>query len=321
MASLQLLPHMLRLVDLKSAQVSAMLQAVADLLCFLCVLLDCLRREVLCLSHVKGSGWVCCYAQVTVPRAMCLCACCVRARVCGAASAACTHSCVCVLLCVRAAAACRRRQVGVSLLTTAVSTVGAPLFALAGSGLFHGAAAAGATAGGGAGVPRLGATTRAGCAVMRHFLRLLRVAVENRSAFDLVPATCDLCLGADMRALVLAPALVSDLAPAYFGLLRQVPVLPCWWGFLHASPLGARAVSGYCCRGDWVGCDGDWVGCTRTPASSPNPSRLCLHEGGWARCLPSLSVRTDFFGALAQVCGFGAAIVDQHGAARADVFV
>ena len=94
--------------------------------------------------------------------------------------------------------------------------MGPPLYALLGKGLLASASVSASP---------LPASTRSGCTLLRQFFRLLRVAAENRGAADLVPSLSSLCLSEEMQGLVLNPALTGDLAPAYFGLLRQVHVV------------------------------------------------------------------------------------------------
>jgi hypothetical protein len=57
------------------------------------------------------------------------------------------------------------------------------------------------------------------CGVLKQFFRLLRVAVENRKSASLCPAVSSVCASHDVTSLILHPALLEELAPAYFGVV------------------------------------------------------------------------------------------------------
>ena len=115
-------------------------------------------------------------------------------------------------------------QVDSGTLVAAITVTASPLFELLSSGL-----ALSRPAGVGMGFASPVASPTSGvlrpgpaCVVLKQFFRLLRVAVENRKAGDIVAAVSDLCVGAHMKALVLDPVLCEELAPAYFGVIYQV---------------------------------------------------------------------------------------------------
>ncbi len=103
------------------------------------------------------------------------------------------------------------------MLTAVTSLTGPPLFALLSLGLAWSDRT----------VSDKSAERRPGpaCAVLKQFMRLLRVAVENRHATDLCGSVSTLCTAPDLKALVLDAVLAEELAPAYFGVLFQVRML------------------------------------------------------------------------------------------------
>lgn len=79
------------------------------------------------------------------------------------------------------------------------------------------------------------------CGVLKQFFRLLRVTVENRKASALCPAVASLCASADLRPLVIHPALSDELAPAYFGVIYQLLTVH-WKQFVVSAPPDASGV-------------------------------------------------------------------------------
>jgi hypothetical protein len=73
------------------------------------------------------------------------------------------------------------------------------------------------------------------CGVLKQFFRLLRVAVENRKSASLCPAVTGVCVGHDVTSLVLHPALLEELGPAYFGVVYCLLSVH-WRQFVITSP-------------------------------------------------------------------------------------